>query len=367
MIKPIGSSTNQATALAFKQNETEEKQPSVPHGDEVIVTKRGKTPPLTAARITADKFQNAVTVYPIKGFKGSKNANFYEFLTMGMWPYLTGSLMMMATSNLVSKHFSQNAAKSAAKLGKKMALGVVLYGAAKNLSKKLIELPVKAKYGVDMNLAYKKQVNELPDSVDDKDLISNEYHKVFESVDFPRWDLLYDNKNFGENRNSYYDKVAKKMGYGENLQDSDQIVKPKIKELVTKTRTFSTLSSYLWAGTAVAFAMQKPWENLNIAHLKNFNKGTMFSKPIEETIKASRLTRGLKSIGKTAKESAIQLWQGGENKIKTWGIAGKALLLSAVGVTLLGNIITLTDPAKNAAKKAASTPIIDDSKEKVVC
>ena len=59
----------------------------------------------TNARVGVDKFINAFTIYPAKGMKGSKNANFYEFLTMGIVPYLIGSITLMSVFNTANKHF----------------------------------------------------------------------------------------------------------------------------------------------------------------------------------------------------------------------------------------------------------------------
>ena len=36
--------------------------------------------------------------YPIKGLRGDVNANFYEFLTMGIVPYILGSAVFMTVS-----------------------------------------------------------------------------------------------------------------------------------------------------------------------------------------------------------------------------------------------------------------------------
>ena len=143
---------------------------------------------VTRTRIGIDKFSNAITLYPAKGLKGNKNANFYEFLTMGMVPYLTGSAMLMAVFNSANKHFAPFARSKAGPLGKKMALGVIFYGLAKQASKTLINTPVKIMTGVDPELPYAKVNYELPDDINDTDITSIEYHKVFESVEFPRWD-----------------------------------------------------------------------------------------------------------------------------------------------------------------------------------
>ncbi len=76
-------------------------------------------------------------------------------------------------------------------LGKKMALGVLFYGIMKEISKSFVTKPVKTLTGVDTELPYAKVIYELPENINDTDITSIEYHKVFESVEFPRWDLLY--------------------------------------------------------------------------------------------------------------------------------------------------------------------------------
>ncbi len=373
MIRSIGilSTRNANMAPNFGQSEEEKKE--MPD-NQLLLREREKHPISTSLKITTDKFQNALTVYPIKGLKGSRNANFYEFLTMGMVPYVVGSGMMIAAFNGVNKAFKLTDQANASVLGRKMALGVVAYGVVKNLSKKLIEAPLKAATGIDVSLPYRRKVNELPDSVNDTDLISHEYHKVFESADFPNWPLLYDSKYYGEDRNSYFDHIAKKMGYGENLKDSDQIMKPKIKEKVIQARTFATFSSYLWAAAAVGMAMQTPWDKLAKVHIKdsllNYKAKLANVSDIPKTVVldvVSGARRVTVNLAKDLKQSAKEFVQGGVGRKRSAGIAAKALLLSAAVVTVLGNIVTLTDFGKLKSKRAAAAPIIDDSKEKVVC
>ena len=322
--------------------EKEDKRSKCENHDAIMVSEMKKHPVSTSLKIQADKFVNACTKYPKKGLSGSKNANFYEFLTMGSVPYVVGSAMMIGVFNAASKFFDTPAAKNASKLGKKMGLGVLAYGLAKTASKKLIETPVKWKHGIDVNMPYKKVVYELPEESNKDNLVTHEYHKVFESVDFPRWDLLYGNENFGPERNAYFEKVAKKMGMADgDLEHADQKVKPKIKEKLIQTKVFSTLASYLWAGTAVGVAMQKPWESLK------FGKGFV------------------KDFGSKFVESCKQFVK---NESKGATIAGRALLGAAGGVTLLGNFMTLFDFNKDKGSKTqASTSLIDNSKEKVVC
>lgn len=332
---------NNAGFVAFGAKKSD-KRSKCENQDVVLAEEMAKHPVTTNLKIQTDKFVNAWTKYPIKGLKGSKNANFYEFLTMGTVPYLTGSAMMIAVFNLASKYFDTPAAANAQKLGKSMGIGVAAYGVAKTLSKKLIEKPVKWKHGIDMSLPYKKIVYELPEEGNKNNLVTHEYHKVFESVDFPRWDLLYGHEYYGKERNAYFNKIADKMNIHDgDLAHSDQKVKPKIREKVVQSRVFSTLISYLWAGTAVAVSMQEPFGKLKMSKhiVKDF--GSAFVKSCKEFV---------------------------NHPDKATRYAGRALLGTAVGVTLLGNFVTLFDFNKDKGSKTqASTSLIDNSKEKVVC
>ncbi len=353
-------------ALSFGKSK---KADNDEHAHDVVLYNESKKHPVsTSLKIQTDKLTKAFTTYPKKGLSGSKNANFYEFLTMGMVPYLTGSAAMIGVFNLASKFFDTPGAVNASKLGKKMGIGVVLYGLGKVLSKKLIEKPLKWKYGIDVNLPYKKKIDELPEENNKNNLVAYEYHKVFESVDFPRYDLLYNNKDFGETRNAYYDKIAKKMGI-EDAQYSDQKVKDKIKEKVIKTKVFSTLSSYLWAATGVAIAAQKPWENLvinpktRINNLRNHLQIAKAAKASKQEI--AKYDFFIKDFGKKFVKSLDELVNKGS---KTNKIAGRLLIGSAIFMTLLGNFKTLFDFNNNRGKKShGSSPLIDESKEKVVC
>lgn len=332
---------NRAVAPSFGA-EKQEKRSKCENHDTIMAAEMKKNPISTTLEIQTNKLKNAFTKYPTKGAKGSKNANFYEFLTMGTVPYLIGSATMIGVFNFASKFFDTPSAVNAIKNGKKFGIGVALYGIAKTLSKKLIETPVKWKHGIDVNMPYKKVVHELPEEGNKDNLVTHEYHKVFESVDFPRWDLLYGNEHFGTERNSYFEKVAKKMGMDDgDLEHADQKMKPKIKEKVVQTKVFSTLASYLWAGTAVGVAMQKPWEFLK------FEKGFV------------------KNLGKTFAKSCKEFVNHPDKATK---IAGRTLLGAAVGMTLLGNLVTLLDFNKDKGSTAsAASSLFDDSKEKVVC
>lgn len=290
---------------------------------------------LTRTRVGVDKFSNALTLYPAKGLKGSKNANFYEFLTMGTIPYLVGSLTLMSVFNGASKYYAPFQQMKANNIGNKLALGVIFYGVMKNISKSFINAPVKALTGVDPELPYARFIYELPDNKNDTDITSIEYHKVFESVEFPRFDLLYGDEAKGEKRNFKYDKIAKKLGMGENLNDSDQEVKPRIKEIIVKSNLAKNISSYLWAATGVALAFQKPWENFFEVMTFKFWKGKEF-------------TKSLKSFGENFVESAKELYKGEGKGIQKH--AGKILIGAAALSSIAGVINTVSSsqtPQKN--------------------
>lgn len=307
---------------------------------------------MTRARIGMDKFTKAFSVYPAKGLKGSINSNFYEFLTMGTVPFVIGSGMMMAVFNGVTKHFNHHAVKEAAKLGNKMALGVMLYAGLKDITKFLTTAPIKWFTGIDTELPYSKVnyfLKENPDS--DSGLTSIEYHKVGESVDFPRWDQLYGDTSKGEAINFRYDKIAKKNGLGENLNDSDQDVKPMYKEVLVKSKLAKSFSSFLWAVTGVALAFQNSWEDFfNVATLK-FWKGKDF-------------VHSLKTFGNSFVESVKSLYNGPSGDVSKFEKhSGKAL----IATTLLATVFGVVNSLHITKKPKSGNSQINPSKESVVC
>ena len=363
-----------AKALSFKNKEGEKKG-ECENKDFLMIEEHKKRPLSTSLKIQADKLKKGFTEYPKKGVKGSKNANFYQFLTMGTVPYLLGSATLIGVFNLASKFFSTADAQGASRVGKKLGIGVLAYGVAKTLSKKLIETPVKMKHGIDVNMPYKKVVYELPEEGNKEDLVTSEYHKVFESVDFPRWDLLYDNKNFGDGRNAYYEKVAKKMNMDmSDIEHADQKMKPIIREKVVQTKLFSTISSYLWAATAVGIANQKPFESMvlnPLTRLKNFKDYKQSAKIAKEAGNhIAKYDNIAKDFGKrfvTSFKDFIGVGKNASNVPTAHKVAGRALLGVALGVTLLGNFVTLLNVNKDKGSKAGATSLMDPNREKVVC
>ena len=250
--------------------------------------------------------------------QGSKNSNFYEYLSLGIVPYITGSAMMIATSLAATKFFNPNDAKASGMMGKGVAMGVLLYAAMKWAANKVMNKGTQLITGVDMDMPYKKVINELPENGREK--VVTEFHRVFESVDFPRWDLI--NKQGEENGNRYefYDKIAEdKLGCEEPLNAPDQVVQPLIKQALTKAMAARSIASFLWAAVGVSIAAQKPF-----SEFLGFN----FKSGVWNTLKHLPMN----FINAFAK-SAQQLWKGSTAKS---GIVGKGLIIAAGAATVLG-------------------------------
>lgn len=289
------------------------------------------------------KTTSAFTEYPAKGFKGDKKSTFYEFLSMGTVPYLVGSATFMAIFNGVNKYLPAFATKSAKSKGYKMALGVVFYGLAKTLSKSLVTKPVKMATGIDTEMPYERVSYSVPTSDTDGVLHQYEQHGVFESHDFPRFDLLYGDKE-GKPHNYRYDKIAKKCGLGDNLEASDTEVKPIIKDVISRTSTAKSISSYLWAAVGVALATQASWDNFfNAASKKSWKKfipnpnENKFVNLTDKVVNAgSNFVRISKSFGRNFIKASKDLYKGPAAASGFTKHAGKALIATAVIATFLG-------------------------------
>lgn len=280
-----------------------------------IIKKR----PTTGARIMADKLVNDVFSYAPKGMKGSKNSNFYEFLSLGLIPNLTGSAALILISNALNNLYGGKDSLFAGLNGKKMAGGVLLYAAGKWIGNKIINKGIEAKTGIDLEMPYKKVVHELPEYKGDNDTTSVEFHRVFESVDFPRWDLINKQGEEHGNRFEYYDKLAEKMGYTKELNAPDQVVQPKIKEVLVKASASKAVSTYIWAALGCAIAAQDSFGTFNPGKQPTFAK-TLKKIPQE----AFRVTKeGVKSFAKTkmgkgmiiaaAALSVLSIWNSTKN------------------------------------------------------
>jgi len=313
------------------------------------------------------KVTSAFTEYPAKGLKGDKKATFYEFLSMGTVPYLVGSATFMALFNAAPKWFPNFDKKGARSLGNKMALGVVLFGVAKSLSKSLITKPVKWATGIDTEMPYEKISYTIPNSKDDHPHAQYEQHNIFESRDFPRFDQLYGIEK-DKPRNYYYDKIARKNGLGKNLEASDAEVKPLIKDVISRSSTAKSISSYLWGATGVCLAAQPAWDGFfNALSKKSWQKfvpNPNENKIINLTDKAintgKNILRITKSFGRNFIKASKEFYKGPVTEKGFNKHAGKVVLGLAAGVTLLGTLNTIY-----GAKTSGDRKMVIDSDKKV--
>ena len=295
------------------------------------------------------KTSSAFIDYPIKGLRGDINSNFYEFLAMGAIPYLVGSLMFMLVFN-ATKKLDAHSQKMSSFLGKKMALGVVFYALLKAITKNLITKPIKAATGVDVEMPYQNIVYNLPkEAGEDASIeVQHQQRKVYDSKEFFRKDLLH---------REYFDNVAKKLGLGENLNDSVSETTPIIQNIVATSNTAKTLSSYAWAAVGVGLATQNCWSDF-FTSFANKKHGAGI-KGVVQNLKNTTCSF-LKTLGKSAKS----LWKGEDWAIGYMKHAGKGIITLAtlLTVSLTANSIL---KAKNMAKNSNSRTI-DKTKESTV-
>lgn len=315
------------------------------------------------AKQNFQKTSSAFIDYPVKGLKGDVNSNFYEFLTMGIVPYLAGSAMFMFVFNAANKHLNLFEKEKASVFGKKMALGVVLYGILKRLSKNLVTKPVKAATGVDTEMPYENVVYSLPKEAGASANIEVQYQqrKVYDSKEFFRKDLL---------DRSYFDNVASKLGLGDDLNDSVSETTPIIQNIVATTNTAKSLSSYCWAGVGVGLAVQDSW-------LDFFNtvSGRDKFKPNKNENLIKNLGGRCKNIIKNTWNISVsfvksfinafkEMWKGPEGYTGFMKHAGKGFIsLAVLATTVLTSnaIIRAKNMAKNNNRKT-----IDERKESTV-
>lgn len=304
---------------------------------------------LSGLKAGAHKLTNDIFTYFPKGFSGSKNSDFYEFLSLGMVPYLIGSAMLIALYAGAKGKFNPSDAFAASKAAKRMGAGVVLYGIGKWLSQKISRKAIKFSTGVDLDMRYINKVNEIPEPNAEKGIVRTQYPGVFDSVDFYRKDLLAKDSelNHGDIY-AYDDKIAKKAGFKNKLNAPNQTMGPKIRELKARTTALEHVSKYIAAATGVALGSQKAFENIKFVNPFKNIKG----------IKTS-----LMSIVTALRDGAVQLWKGSDRNLVTKHF-GKALILlsalSAVLTWLIPSIGFKTNP--NTMKSS-----VDNNKEFEVC
>lgn len=272
-----------------------------------------KQGPLSGVKAGAHKLSNDFLTYFPKGFAGSKNSDFYEFLSLGMVPYAVGSATLIALYTAANGAFNMKDATAGSKIGKCMASGVVLYGLGKWCSQKLAHIGIHAATGVNLDQLYLSKKNELPEPGQEKGLVRTQYPGVYSSTEFPRTDLTAkDSEMNHDDIYAYDDKIAKKAGFKDKLAAPNQVVGEKIKQLKARTTALENVSKYIVAATGVALGSQKAFENIKLKQPK--------------------------TIITAVKDGAKQLWKGADKNAITKHF-GKALIIASAVSTALTCLI----------------------------
>ncbi|MGD9581944.1 MAG: hypothetical protein AB7V50_11270 [Vampirovibrionia bacterium] len=211
---------------------------------------------------------------------------------------------------------------------KPQGVGIVLYYAGMGLANNFIDGFVKHKYGIDLNLKYKNQEGET--------------RKVFESVDFTRWDLLED-KDWKE--------MGDKLGIPVDVPDRDTAIKAEVNKILVRARAWKLVLGATFAATGVGIAKNKTWQ-----HLFNDNKAValsfkgLFTNPQGKKL-AMRLSEFKAQILATLKNDYLnrfitsikELPQSHLGKIP----AGKIALTAVVALPILALINLIASPSRN--------------------
>ena len=315
-----------------------------------------------------DKTEGAVTEYPIKGLRGDVNSDFYEFLSMGIVPYLIGSAMFITLFNMTRGLMPHS--KMMAKInGQKMGLGVILYGLGKTLGNDLVTRPIAAATGVDIELPYRYVYYPLPTKPGEAaDIYPQiQQRKVYDSKEFFRKDLIAKDPKYGV---KYYDNIAKKIGLGEDLNDSVTETTPIIQSLVSTTKTAKSLASYCWAAVGVGLAVQNSWSNF----FDSFANRVKYY-PKEGDTLGTKISAHFKNFGTNCRNISAEfcssfgqacktLWTGPKGKEGYMKHAGKGLISLAALTTIFG--VTNAIYRARHMGKLANKDLIDRTQESTV-
>lgn len=166
-----------------------------------------------------------------RGLQGDKTVSFHEFLQMALVPYYLGGAMLYNSFRQGGDHNG---------IAKKQGVGILLYYAGMGLADNLIDGFVKHKYAIDLDLKYKNEKGEI--------------RKVFESVDFTRWDLLTDKD---------WEKIGDRLGIPRDIPDRDTTIKAEIHKIQVRARAWKLVLGATFAATGVGLISKHDcWKSL---------------------------------------------------------------------------------------------------------
>ncbi|GBF22785.1 hypothetical protein tpqmel_0189 [Candidatus Gastranaerophilus sp. (ex Termes propinquus)] len=318
---------------------------SCSHAESHIIKKA----PFMDQKVAAHKFTKSITEYAPRGMKGSKNANFYEFLSLGTVATVVGSGMLIALSNAAKKTAGTQSKEAWSAAGKKMAAGVLLYAAGKYAGEKVANKLIKGSTAIDLDMPCKSYVTQLREGPGGEEKVKSEFHKVFASRDWYRQDLLLKDGDKRGDRFYHYDKMTKKVGYKEKMNAPDQLMHDKIQETISRAQAGTYISKYLWAALGVALGTRESFGKT----LKPFKEASFGTNAVDKVAKFAG------NIKDTFKNAAKELVNGGTgSNAKAKGVVGKGLIIAAAVSTL----ITWANVTTNFKKKPKVKSEIDVKK-----
>ena len=273
--------------------------------------------------------------------------------------------------------------KNQKKIGLKLAAGVIFYALAKTLSKDLVTRPVAWATGVDIEQPYLNVIYPFPKVIlteppkpneagekGQKRIIQDlapqyQYQKLWESVEFPRIDLV---------EPEFFDKVARKNGLGENLNNAEGEAKPILKNVISTATTAQRISSFLWAACGVALAACGDWDQYYDTYISNtklgktpINKDMTWKEKLGVKIsngynKTKNATLALKDAFAS---SAKELYNGAPGSKGFKKHAGKGLMFAALGSTVFGVANTIIR-ARSMGKNLCDEKVIDKNQDSMV-
>ena len=288
--------------------------------------------------------------YAYRGMKGDPDFNFFEYLKVSKIPYYIGGITLAAVALGSRNGRNTHAAKQNTAMFKKILAGVVMYYLGREVANAVIDAPVKWFRGLDLNHPY-KNVTALregnPMNLPNNKKISNQ--KVFESVEFTRWDLLYKHKNDpvgnpkNEPTNAEFDRLAKKFGAQRYDKDSDSKVKGKIKELIIMANSWKYMLTAPFVTLGLGLANQDAFQKMNLKGLwqsiTNFIKPSQYTNGANFGAKISSLSVAIKTgFLKPIKDSFVSLWKGHSTASK---ILGKGAIITSVALPIIANLMIL--------------------------
>lgn len=300
------------------------------------------------------KFNTAKNIpsYVARGLKGDPNFNFYEFMQITKIPYFLGGPGLVVTI-LAGKNLLDMRANKAAKFNAKgMALGCALYYIMTAIAKKCVDIPVRVARGVDLNQTYTNVVISKAENSAGQGRQKLEHHNIYESSKFVRWDLLY-NKDGKTPReiNSNYNKISKKMGMSDSINDSDSAVKPLIMKLIKESRAWKYIISVFAVMLGVGLGNQQSLKEEFCTGLFNDIKQNIVKFPKNIKLpKFKNITGAISTkVYKPLKSSVISLWKGSENTMLSKSM-GKFAIIGFFASVLAANISIFRSTNKKRTK-----------------